>query len=73
VAAKDSFFLVPVALPKMLNEGEAHSESTSNIHTDFLENIKRLFVWDGADKNWCVSRRQLRKLKQAYRKFHAEP
>lgn len=71
VAGKDSFAIIPLDLPKMLKEGESHSEFTGEINPD-IENIKRLFIWDAAGKNWYVSRRALRKLKKDYRKFQNE-
>jgi hypothetical protein len=70
VGGKDSFVIVAVALPKMLEEGESHSEFTGEINP-VIENVKRLFIWDAAGKNWFVSRRALRKLKKDYRKFSA--
>lgn len=57
------FAVIPVGLPKMLNEGESHTEFT---HDANPENIKRLFIWDGTDKRRYVSRLALRKLKKQY-------
>lgn len=71
VRGKDSFVIVGVALPKMLKEGESHSEFTGEINP-VLENVKRLFIWDGTGQKWCVSRRELRKLKKDYGKFQGE-
>jgi hypothetical protein len=72
VNGKGSFAIIPVALPKMLNEGDTHSE-----YTDLLdpagENVKRLFIWDASGKNWYLSRWARRKLKEEARKFQSTP
>jgi hypothetical protein len=61
---RDSFVIAPVGLPKMLNEGESHTEFTPQNP----DNINRLFIWDSTGKNRYVSRHALRKLKHEYRK-----
>lgn len=65
---KDSFTIVPVGLPKMLNEGDTHSEYTTELNPEG-ENVQRLFIWDASGKNWYLSRAALRKLKEESRKF----
>jgi hypothetical protein len=69
---KGSFTIIPVALPRLLNEGDTHSE-----YTDLLdpagENVKRLFIWDASGKNWNLSRWALRKLKEEARTFRDKP
>jgi hypothetical protein len=67
---KDSFTIVPTQLPKMLAEGETHSDLTRELMAD-VENIQSLFIWDAAGKKWYVSRKCLRKLKEDARKFRA--
>ena len=67
VGGDDSFAFIPVGLPKMLNEGESHSEFTENLHSD-IDNVKRIFISDAADKKWYLPRRALRKLKKEIQK-----
>jgi hypothetical protein len=54
----------------MLAEGESHSEFTDNLHTE-MENVKKIFLWDASGKNWNLSRRELKKLKEEVRKHMA--
>jgi len=68
VNGKNSFRIIPVALPKMLNEGEDHSEFTDQLDVAG-ENVKQLFIWDTSGKHWNLSRRALRKLKLETHKF----
>lgn len=72
VNGKDSFAVVPVALPKMLDEGENHSEFTDSLDVAG-ENVKRLFIWDASGRHWNLSRRGLRELKSEARKFLQAP
>lgn len=71
VNGKDSFAMIPIALPKMLNEGTSHSEYSEHLNPAG-ENVNRLFIWDASGKNWYLSRRALRKLKEESRKFQSE-
>jgi hypothetical protein len=64
-----SFVVVPVGLPKMLNEGESHSEFTDEVHGK-IDNIRRLKVWDASGKSWYVPWRMFRKLKKEIEKHH---
>jgi hypothetical protein len=66
VAGKNTFIIVGVDLPKMLREGEYHSEFTNEL-TERIENVKKISVWDAFGKEWNVSRRGLQKLKQEAR------
>jgi hypothetical protein len=68
VNGKGSFTIIPFALPKMLNEGETHSEYTDALNPAG-ENVKRLFIWDAAGNHWNLSRRALRELKAESHKF----
>ncbi|MFZ0563080.1 MAG: hypothetical protein WAM43_15800 [Terriglobales bacterium] len=63
VNGKSSFLVVPKHLPKMLYEGESHCEFASDMVAG-IENVKQMFVWDAAGKNWYLSRRNLKKLKE---------
>jgi hypothetical protein len=66
------FSIIPVALPRMLNEGDTHSEYTDQLDVTG-ENVKRVFIWDASGKNWYLSWRKLRKLKEEARKFQGMP
>ncbi len=67
VNGKDSFIVVPTQLPKMLGEGETHSDLTPTLIPE-IENVRKLFVWDASSKNWYISKRCLKKLKEDCRK-----
>jgi hypothetical protein len=69
-SGKESFVVIAVALPKMLAEGESHSEFTDGLHKE-IENVKKIFLWDASGKNWNLSRRELNKLKAEVRKHMA--
>jgi hypothetical protein len=65
-----AFFIVGQSLPKMLQEGESHSEMTE-LNDDLKpasDNVKKLYVWDPAGREWALSRKQLKKLKEEARK-----
>ena len=68
---KTGFTIVGRDLPKMLQEGEAHSEFTAleaslkPVH----DNAKSLFMWDPSGKHWKLPRKGLKKLKQEARDF----
>ena len=73
--AGGSFFIVGRDLPKMLQEGESHSEMTA-LQPDLCpasENVKSLFMWDASGKYWKLSRKGLKKLKQEARDFQPQP
>jgi hypothetical protein len=72
VGKSDSFACVPIGLPRMLNEGESHTEFSTDISLELLDNIKSLFIWDGSGKNWYAGRRQVKKLKEDYKKHMPE-
>jgi hypothetical protein len=72
VNGKGSFTIIPLALPKMLNEGDTHSESTDQLDVAG-DNVKRLFILDASGKGWNLPRRALRKLKSEVRKFQKVP
>jgi hypothetical protein len=67
------FYILPQNLPKMLQEGESHSELTA-LEADLRpanENVRRLYVWDAAGKEWALSRKQLKALKKEAREASA--
>jgi hypothetical protein len=73
VSGKKLFFIIGQDLPKMLHEGEYHSEFTA-LEPDLgpaNENVKSLFMWDASGKEWKLSRKGLKKLKQEARDFHS--
>jgi hypothetical protein len=64
-----AFFIVGQSLPKMLQEGESHSELTeleANLKPA-SENVRRLYVWDASGREWALSRKQLKQLKKEAR------
>jgi hypothetical protein len=66
---KNAFYIVGRGLPKMLQEGESHSELT-DLEANLMpasENVKKLYVWDAAGKEWKLSRKQLKGLKKEAR------
>jgi hypothetical protein len=71
-----AFFIVGRNLPKMLQEGESHSEMTEledNLKPA-SDNVRRLYVWDTAGKEWALSRKQLRQVKKEAREaMHSRP
>jgi hypothetical protein len=71
-SGKDSFVVIAIDLPKMLAEGESHSEFTDGLHTE-IENVKKIFLWDASGRNWSLPRRELKKLKAEVRKHMARP
>jgi hypothetical protein len=69
VDGKFTFTALGRALPKMLAEGDSHSEFVDNLHQG-IENVKRLFVWDASGKEWRLRRRELKKLKTEVREHY---
>jgi hypothetical protein len=70
---KNAFYIVGRGLPKMLQEGESHSELT-DLEANLMpasENVKKLYVWDAAGKEWRLSRKQLKELKREARQAMA--
>jgi hypothetical protein len=62
VNGKKTFIVVGIDVPKMLKEGEFHSEFTNEI-VERIDNLKKLYVWDATGKEWCVPKSGLKKLK----------
>ena len=63
VNGKESFVILPMQLPKMLHEGESHTEFTRDMHQN-IKDVKRIFIWDAAGKKWHLPRRALKELKK---------
>jgi hypothetical protein len=65
-----AFFIVGQDLPKMLQEGESHSEMTEL--GDNLEpandNVRKLYMWDPAGREYGLSRKQMKLLRKEARK-----
>jgi hypothetical protein len=73
VNGKNAFVLTPRYLPKVLEEQEAHDELTE-LDSEFIRgNIKQLYVWDVAGRQWSVSRRDLKRLGADARKYSQTP
>ena len=68
VNGKDSFAIIPTQLPKMLGEGETHSDLTDTLIPE-TDNIRKLFAWDPTGKYWHVSRHCLKRLRADSRKY----
>jgi hypothetical protein len=66
---RDGFVVIPEHLPKMLQEGEMHSEVTtldaglSPVHA----NVRKLYMWDSSGRQYSLSRRRMRRLRQEAR------
>lgn len=68
---KKAFLCIPRYLPKILAEKESHQEYTE-LEPEFdLGNIKKLYIWDGVDGEWKLSRWQLRKLRSEAKEARA--
>jgi len=63
VNGKRTFVVVGRDLPKMLKEGEFHSEYTNELVSS-IDNLKNLCVWDASGEEWRVPRSELKKLKE---------
>jgi hypothetical protein len=66
-----AFIIQPVALPAILKEGDSSSEFTPELKAASA-NVKQLFIYDSTGKNWYLSRRALKKLKQECREFQKQ-
>jgi len=69
-ATGGAFIIQPRALPTVLKESESCSEYTDDLKAA-SDNVRKLFVYDSTGKNWYISRRALRKLKEERRKFQS--
>lgn len=66
-----SFLCIPHHLPKILAEKEIHQEFTELEEEFDLNNLKRLYIWDGLDGEWKLSWWQLRKLRSEAKESRA--
>jgi hypothetical protein len=62
VDGKKRFVIIGRDLPKMLKEGEDHSEYTNELRT-VSENVKSLYFWDSSGREWKLPKSELEKLK----------
>lgn len=62
VNGKRAFSVIGTDLPRLLKEGEDHSEVTNEM-LGRLGNVERIFVWDASGKEWSLSKSALKKLK----------
>jgi len=63
---KSGFYIIPRALPHMLNEGETHSEVTA-LEADLSPvngRVRFLYAWDSTGKEYRLSRRQMKRLRR---------
>lgn len=60
-------FVSPHGLPRMLNESEYHIEYTPEL--SILDEIARIYAWDSSGKEWDLSRKQLRRLREERHKL----
>ena len=63
-----AFIIQPIALPTMLKDGDSCSEFTDDLKAAGA-NVKELFIYDSTGKNWYLSRRALKKLKEECHMF----
>lgn len=73
VNGKSGFTIIGQHLPRMLKEGETHSEFTLLEHDlrPVSDNVKSLFMWDASGRHWRLSRRELNELKREAREFQS--
>lgn len=56
-------------LPKILEEQEAHDE-VMDLNAEIARgNIKKLYIWDGAGREWKVSRKDMKQLLADLKKY----
>jgi hypothetical protein len=54
----------------MLKEGESFSELTDELKAAG-DNVKKLFIYDATGKNWYLTRRALKNLKEECHEFQS--
>lgn len=69
VNGRKTFLVSARELPKMLDEQEEHSEFTGVEQQIGTGNIKGIKVWDGAGREWHVSRSDMKKLREDIKKY----
>jgi hypothetical protein len=55
--------IVPRGLPRMLKESEYHIEWTPDL-TVLDEDTERIYAWDSSGKEWALTRKQMKRLRQ---------
>jgi hypothetical protein len=73
VNGKDGFLVSARFLPKMLEEQESLDEFTELDKQFVAENVKRLYIWDGAGREWSVSKNDMTKLAADIKKYADVP
>jgi hypothetical protein len=68
---RDTFLILPTNLPIMLAEGDSCSELTDELDGAACADVKRLFVYDSTGKNWYLSRRDLKQLREESKNFQS--
>ena len=68
---KTGFVIITRHLPIMLPEGESSSEFTDDLGAAG-DDVKELFVYDSTGRNWYLSKRGLKKLKEERRNLMAK-
>jgi hypothetical protein len=70
VNGNPEFFIIPTHLPKMLNDGEDHSESAPIAAEGYPpdDNVKILRAWDSTGRDWKLSWWNMRKLHKEFKK-----
>ncbi|HYB61419.1 MAG TPA: hypothetical protein VEH50_08065 [Methylomirabilota bacterium] len=65
---KSSFVMIPHMLPRVLKEGDWHSEYTDDLSL-VDDNTKKITIWDSSGKCWYLSRRSLNELRKESKQF----
>jgi len=68
---KEGFVIIPRNLPKLLRDGETHSDFTDALISR-IEDVKELFVWDATGKKWHITKRNFRELIADCRKYRTQ-
>ena len=63
-----SVLIAPRGLPRMLKESEYHIEYTPELKI-LDEDIKRIYAWDSSGREWALSRKQLKGLREERRRL----
>jgi hypothetical protein len=69
VNGKDGFVVSARFLPKILEEQESLDE-WADLDNQFVDdNVKRLYIWDGAGYEWSASRKDMKVLAADIKKY----
>jgi len=73
VNGKDNFIVSTQHLPKILEEQESLDE-IALLNAEIVSgNLKGMYIWDGAGRNWHVSSKDIKKLKADIVKYVKKP